>query len=70
MSTNTFKTPKYKKSADMIGSPEYSSTPADQFVKHKFTKPRHSSEGILINSNYDVAATASLYTPSKFIDTL
>ena len=54
----------------MIGSPEYSSTPADQFVKHKFTKPRHSSEGILINSNYDVAATASLYTPSKFIDTL
>ena len=54
----------------MISSPEYSSTPADQFVKHKFTKPRHSSEGILINSNYDVAATASLYTPSKFIDTL
>ena len=54
----------------MIGSPEYSSTPADQFVKHKFTKRRHSIECILINSNYDVAATASSHTPSKFIDTL
>ena len=52
----------------MIGSPEYTSTPADQVVKHKFTKPRHSSEGMLKNLNYDVAAAASLYTPSKFTD--